>query len=81
MFLSLPWPAHFADITIIENVWIVLECRVQKRVNEIKNNKDLMRIVIEIWADLPLHFMRSLYHSIPRRIRDVLIAKCHISKY
>jgi len=79
--VTLPWPAQSPDINIIENVWRVLKCRVQKRVNEIKNDKDLIRIVTEIWTDLPLHYIRSLYHSIPRRIRDVLRAKGHISKY
>ena len=63
---TLPWPAQSPDLNIIENVWKVLKIQGQRRVNEIRNAKDLKRIVSDIWSSLPLHYVRSLYASLPR---------------
>jgi hypothetical protein len=49
--------------------------------NEILNAQDLKRIVSDIWSSLPLHYVRSLYVSLPRRIWCVLRSRRHISKY
>lgn len=77
----LPWPAQSPDINVIENVWRVLKIRIKRRLHDIKNKADLERIVHEIWSSLPLHYIRSLYQSLPKRIRAVLKAKGHITKY
>jgi hypothetical protein len=58
--------------TKVENVWKVLKIQVQKRLREIKNANDLRRVVLDIWTDLGLHYIRSLYDSIPWRIRCVV---------
>jgi hypothetical protein len=49
-------------------VWKVLKIQVQKRLREIKNANDLRRVVLDIWTDLGLHYIRSLYDSIRVRI-------------
>ena len=56
-------------------------CRiqVQKRLREIKNADDLRRVVLDTWTCLGLHYILSLYDSIPRRIRCVL--RSQITKY
>jgi hypothetical protein len=55
--------------------------QVQWRVNEILNAQDLKRILSDIWSSLPLHYVRSMYASLPRNIRYVLRSRGHISKY
>jgi hypothetical protein len=42
----------------------VLKIQVQKRLREIKNADDLRRVVLDIWTDLGLHYIQSLYDSI-----------------
>ena len=78
---TLPWPAQSPDINIIENVWKVLKHRVQRRTNEIRNADDLERVVRDIWSCLPLHYIQSLYNSLPRRVCCVLRTRGHITKY
>ena len=78
---TLLWPPQIPDLNIIENVWKVLKIQVQKRLGEIKNANDLRRVVLDIWTDLGLHYIRSIYESIPRRIRCVLRSRGQITKY
>ena len=78
---TLPWPPQSPDLNIIENVWKVLKIRVQRRANEIRNADDLKHVVQDTWSNLPLVYIRSLYQSLPRRIRTVLRFRGHITKY
>jgi hypothetical protein len=47
----------------------------------IKINGELIRVVKEIWLSLPLHYIQSLYASIPRWLRHVIQSKGHATKY
>ena len=77
----LTWPSQSPDINIIENVWRTIKIKLQKRVNDIQNRGELIRVVKEIWQSLPLHYIQSLYASIPRRLRHVIQSKGHATKY
>jgi hypothetical protein len=51
------------------------------RLREIQNANDLRRVVLDIWTGLGLHYIRSLYDSIPRRIRCVLRSRGQLSTH
>jgi isocitrate dehydrogenase kinase/phosphatase len=55
--------------------------KVQRRIDDIRNAEDLKTVVAEIWTSLQLHYIRSLYDSLPRRLRVVLRARGNITKY
>jgi RNase P/RNase MRP subunit p30 len=62
-------------------VWKVIKTKVQRRIDDIRNAEDLKTVVAEIWTSLQLHYIRSLYDSLPRRLRVVLRARGNITKY
>lgn len=75
------WPAQSPDINIIENVWRYIKIRLQKVVHRIKTKEDLIRESKRVWMDIEPVYIRTLYNSIPTRIRRVLRANGAITKY
>ena len=75
------WPPQSPDCNIIENVWRTVKVKLQKRVTEIKSKQDLIDCVMDIWASLTPAYVKSLYESLPKRMRAVLAANGCITKY
>jgi hypothetical protein len=78
---TLEWLPQSPDLNIIENVWTVIKTNVQRRIDDIRNAENLKTVVAAIWTSLQLHYIRSLYDSLPRRLRVVLRARGNIIKY
>ena len=58
-----------------------MKTKVQRQTDDIRNAEDLKTAVAEIWTPLQLHYIRSLYDSLPRRLWVVLRARGNITKY
>ena len=78
---TLPWPPQSPDLNIIENVWRTLKIQLKTRVNDIKTKQDLKDAVQDIWYKLPLHYIQSLFQSIPTRLRAIMRGKGQLTKY
>jgi hypothetical protein len=74
------WPAQSPDLNLIENVWL-LKNKIKRSLNRIRNLDDLKTELLNAWNNVPLHYLQHLYGSMPRRIRQVLAQKGHITKY
>jgi len=63
------------DLNPIENVWPILKRQVRARKDEIHSKKDLMKILVEEWENVPIEFVNNICSSMPERIKKVLQAK------
>ncbi|MBJ5636526.1 transposase, partial [Salmonella enterica subsp. enterica serovar Typhimurium] len=67
----LPWHAQSPDLNIIEPLWSVLENRVPYRYLPPASLKELERLGLEEWYNIPLTTIQDLHASIPRRNQAV----------
>ena len=52
-----------------------------REIDTTENRSDLVNAVSRIWNGLSQTYIRSLYASIPARIRQVMIQKGYATKY
>jgi hypothetical protein len=67
------WPTKGDDINPIENVWAILDERLQKR--KFKTPAGMKRAIREEWNNLEQSTIENLIESIPGRLRKVIKAK------
>lgn len=75
------WPAQSPDANIIENCWLLVKNTLRKRVSRIQRVADLEREVKDIWINIPVRYIRTLYMSLPRRMLKIITGKGYITKY
>jgi hypothetical protein len=77
----LPWPSQSADLNPIEHVWKYLKVQIGLREQRPTSIYNLWQVVLEEWEKIPLHFIDSLYSSMPKRVEAVLKAKGGHTRY
>ena len=75
------WPAQSPDLNIIENVWKHFKEQILKIIGSIRNNDDLFEKFSEIFFNYPHEKIENLYDSLPRRLKEVIAMKGHLTKY
>jgi len=75
------WPPNSPDMNIIENVWGELKRAVQRRDSEIKNKDTLWTVLQEEFYNIKPEYIRSLYKSMPRRIKALKTCMFQPTKY
>jgi transposase len=65
---TMKWPAKSPDLNPMEHVWTYVRRELDKYPEEPKTLKDLWDRVQEVWANIPINYLHSLYESMPRRI-------------
>lgn len=78
---TMSWPSQSPDLNIIENVWLHIKRKLQCRVYNLKSSQDLFEEILRIWQSIDPAFIMSLYSTIPRRIKNVIRLKGHLTKY
>ena len=77
----LSWPPNSPDISIIENLWDYLDCRIRARCPLPKSEEDLWVALQEEWYKIDLDYIAKLYDSLPSRIASVELAKGGNTRY
>lgn len=75
----LGWPAQSPDLNPIENLWELIDRRINR---DLCKNKDALFIKVkEAWEQIPTQIMNNLIESMPRRCAAVNKNKGFCTKY
>lgn len=81
---TLNWPPKSPDLNPIENIWGVMQNRLNKIFDdqgEPTNANDLFYLIERVWNDIKPEEIQKLYQSLPNRIQGVLNANGGRTKY
>ncbi|GFS55881.1 hypothetical protein TNCV_1935841, partial [Trichonephila clavipes] len=65
----------------LENVWSMVAERLARHHKAVTTVDELWHRVEAAWASIPVHAIKSLFGSMPRRISAVIIARGGCSEY
>ena len=69
------WPANSPDLFPIENVWAILQYKVNEVDAPHSTLEALEKILKDAWSKISPEVLENLYKSMPGRIQAVLEAK------
>lgn len=69
----LTWPPYSPDLNIIENVWGWMARKVYEGGRQFEDQDSLIAAIKDVWKELSLNYLKSLYDSIPNRIFEVIL--------
>ena len=76
----LEWPGNSPDLNPIENMWKIMKDRLQK--HDTGSVDKLKKSLISLWLkEITPDYCRTLSHSMPKRLLDVIKAKGAMTKY
>jgi transposase len=79
--IMLEWPAQSPDLNPTENVWLAIKRKLQSHIHRINTAAELFEKISEIWTSFTVEYIKSLYVSLPKRVRRVQQARGYITKY
>lgn len=78
---KLKWAASSPDMSIIEHMWKILDCKVRKHRPRPRNADELWAILEEEWAAIDVGVVRHLYESMPRQVSALKSVREWHTKY
>lgn len=75
----LDWPPQSPDLNPIENLWSILDEKIDK--TGVTNKENYFAALKRTWEELDEKYLQNLVESIPRRLQTVIEAKGSHTKY
>jgi transposase len=72
------WPGQSPDLNPIENLWSILNKRLEKR--KCKTQEELFKCIEDGWNSIPTEILTNLADSMPRRLAAVIANKGYPTK-
>ena len=66
------WPANSADLSPIENVWLIVKDRVEKE--NASTIAEFRQQIVQTWNDLDLTLLSRLIATVPQRLQACIAA-------
>jgi hypothetical protein len=73
------WPANSPDLNPIENLWSILQQKVDAKKPQTKN--ELIQVVFEEWNNIEISTSRKLVESFPKRLQSCVDSEGKSTKY
>lgn len=77
----LDWPPRSPDMNPIENVWGRMAQIVYANGKQYATLEELEPAITAAWEEIGAEYRHNLYHSMPRRLQEVIDADGYISLY
>ena len=75
----IPHPPQSPDLNPIEHLWDILEKKIRQ--HTITNKQMLKDVIVEEWRNIGTGITQKLALSIKNRLREVIAAKGHHTRY
>ena len=75
----LEWPGNSPDLNPIENAWNYMKNKVREA--QPTNINSLKEVLTKLWIHMDAEYFKKLAESMPNRLRKVIQAKGHMTKY
>uniref|UniRef100_A0A1I7X4B5 DDE_3 domain-containing protein n=1 Tax=Heterorhabditis bacteriophora TaxID=37862 RepID=A0A1I7X4B5_HETBA len=69
----LGWYSCSLDLNTMENLWVILVCRINADNRKFETVKDLQRVVSKAWSEVDNIVIKNLVNNMPERIFQVII--------
>ena len=69
----LEWPPQSPDLNPIENLWAILDNKVDK--TDVTNKQTYFAALERAWNELDPRYLRNLVESMPKRLQAIIKAK------
>lgn len=78
---AMDWPSCSPDLNPIEHIWDLMSRSIHQRHDAPQTVQELTHALIQVWEEIPQETIGNLIRSMPRRCREVIVARGGHTRY